>query len=224
MSAPLIRDAVAADAGALAALYNHYVVNTVATLQEAPVAVADIARQIAESDPACRPYLVAVGGSDAGESIAGDSGADESVIGGADAGESVTGGSVTGGSAVSGTDVGGGGDGVMGYCYSAPMRTRCAYRYTHEVSVYVAADCHRRGVGKMLFAALLARLARAEVYNLAAAITLPNCSSVRFHEQFGFVHCGTLPRVGYKFGQWRDVAFYIKPLRPGASPRAAAAG
>ena len=46
-------------------------------------------------------------------------------------------------------------DGALaGYAYAAPYRTRPAYRFTVENSVYVAPDMHRRGIGKALLEAL----------------------------------------------------------------------
>ncbi|MGZ9079872.1 MAG: N-acetyltransferase family protein, partial [Burkholderiales bacterium] len=36
---------------------------------------------------------------------------------------------------------------VTGYAYASPYRTRSAYRYTLENSVYVAPDRLRRGIG-----------------------------------------------------------------------------
>lgn len=44
---------------------------------------------------------------------------------------------------------------VRGYSYAAPYRTRPAYRYTLENSVYVAPEAHRRGVGRQLLGALI---------------------------------------------------------------------
>src|ERR1051325_2403007 len=43
------------------------------------------------------------------------------------------------------------GDGaVVGYACAAPYRTRPAYRYTVENSIYIAPEAHRRGVGRAL--------------------------------------------------------------------------
>ena len=39
---------------------------------------------------------------------------------------------------------------VAGYAYASLYRTRPAYRFTVEDSVYVAPDTHRRGIGKAL--------------------------------------------------------------------------
>src|SRR5690349_9094370 len=47
---------------------------------------------------------------------------------------------------------------VIAYAYASPYRTRPAYRWSAEVSVYTDADAHRRGAGRTLYEALLAEL------------------------------------------------------------------
>ena len=59
MSAVEIRAAVAADAVAIAAIYNHYVRETVVTFEEEPVAVDAIAARIGQVAAAGLPWLVA---------------------------------------------------------------------------------------------------------------------------------------------------------------------
>lgn len=54
-----IRAAVAADAVAIAAIYNHYVRETVVTFEEEPVAVDAIAARIGQVAAAGLPWLVA---------------------------------------------------------------------------------------------------------------------------------------------------------------------
>ena len=41
-----------------------------------------------------------------------------------------------------------------------------------------------------------------------------NEGSVRLHERFGFVYLGTLERVGYKLGAWRDVGSWQRLVGP----------
>src|SRR6202035_3634842 len=48
---------------------------------------------------------------------------------------------------------------VLGYAYAGPYRARPAYRFSVENSVYVAADAHRRGVGRALMDRLIAEAA-----------------------------------------------------------------
>jgi len=57
--ANLVRPATAADAEAIARIYNHYVANTVITFEEESVSVADMAARIAEAQSLSLPWLVA---------------------------------------------------------------------------------------------------------------------------------------------------------------------
>ena len=59
MPAPLIRDAIAADAPTLVAIYNHFVQHTIVTFEEAPVSAEEFARRMDGVLSAALPYLVA---------------------------------------------------------------------------------------------------------------------------------------------------------------------
>lgn len=97
---------------------------------------------------------------------------------------------------------------VVGVAYAAPWKTRAAYDWCAEVTVYVAADCAGRGVGRRLYERLLALLDQQGFHTQLAVIALPNPASVALHGAFGFVHAGTLREVGHKHGSWRDVGFW----------------
>jgi phosphinothricin acetyltransferase len=101
---------------------------------------------------------------------------------------------------------------VVGYAYGTPFRSRPAYRWTCEVSVYVATDGRRSGVGRALYGALLDRLAARGYRTAVAAMTLPNEASAALHRALGFVEVGTLRRVGWKHGAWRDVLWVQRDL------------
>ena len=98
-------------------------------------------------------------------------------------------------------------DEVLGYAYAAPWRSRDAYGRTCEVSVYVAADRGGRGIGTLLYGALLPVLARDGFHQAVAGMTLPNPGSVRLHESVGFRHVGVFSEVGWKGGRWHDVGW-----------------
>src|SRR4051794_25283483 len=49
---------------------------------------------------------------------------------------------------------------LLGYAYASRYRTRSAYRYTLENSVYVAPDAMRSGLGAMLMREVIERCAR----------------------------------------------------------------
>ncbi len=98
---------------------------------------------------------------------------------------------------------------VRGYAFSGPFRPRPAYDGTKEVSVYLDATARGRGLGRTVYAALLARLdAVPEVHTQVAVIALPNDASVALHVALGFERVGVLREVGHKFGRFVDTAYY----------------
>jgi phosphinothricin acetyltransferase len=74
--------------------------------------------------------------------------------------------------------------------------------------VYVQAQQRGRGVGRLLMQDLIARARQRDVHVLVGGIDLGNVASIALHVSLGFVHTGTLPQVGFKFGRWLDLAFY----------------
>ncbi|MEM9192533.1 MAG: arsinothricin resistance N-acetyltransferase ArsN1 family B [Myxococcota bacterium] len=109
-------------------------------------------------------------------------------------------------------------DVIGGYAYGAPHRLRSAYRWSAEVSVYVAKNAQRQGVAKTLYAKLFQLLRRQHVQRLFAGVTLPNPASVRLHESFGFASVGVYPRVGFKLGRWHDVGWWSFDLGAAETP------
>jgi phosphinothricin acetyltransferase len=101
---------------------------------------------------------------------------------------------------------------IIGYAYACAFRTRPAYRFTVETTVYVAGDAHRRGVGMGLYQALLPALEAQGFTQAVAAITLPNPASVALHERFGFRQSGTYEKVGFKLGAWLSVGLWQRAL------------
>jgi L-amino acid N-acyltransferase YncA len=96
---------------------------------------------------------------------------------------------------------------VLGYAYGSTHRTRHAYQWSVEVSVYVHPRAHRCGVGRALYTALFDVLRRQGYMNAYAGITLPNPGSVGLHESLGFLPIGVFERVGFKLDSWQDVAW-----------------
>jgi L-amino acid N-acyltransferase YncA len=102
---------------------------------------------------------------------------------------------------------------VAGYAYGGTHRSRAAYRWTVEVTVYVDTRLHRSGVGRELYEALLPLLARQRLHLAVAGITLPNDASVALHEAVGFKPVGVYREIGYKNGAWHDVGWWQARLR-----------
>jgi phosphinothricin acetyltransferase len=97
---------------------------------------------------------------------------------------------------------------ILGYAYACAFRSRKAWRWSVETSVYVAQAAHKRGIGKALYEKLLSILKAQGFVSAIAVITLPNPASVRIHEQFGFEQVGVFKNVGYKCDSWHNVAFF----------------
>ena len=86
----MIRSATTADAAAIAAIYNHYVLNTSVTFEEDAVPANEMAQRITDTLEAELPWLV---WEEHGR--------------------------------------------VLGYCYASKWKSRCAYRYSVETTVYL---------------------------------------------------------------------------------------
>jgi phosphinothricin acetyltransferase len=106
---------------------------------------------------------------------------------------------------------------VNGYVYASQHRERAAYRWAVDVTAYVREDCRGQKVGQRLYRRLLEELARLGYHQACAGITLPNEGSVALHESVGFQRVGVYPRIGFKFGAWRDVGWWQCELQPAAT-------
>jgi L-amino acid N-acyltransferase YncA len=103
-------------------------------------------------------------------------------------------------------------DRLSGFAYAGMHRRRAAYQWSADVSVYVADDARRAGIGRGLYTTLLELLAAQGYANAFAGIALPNEASVRLHEAFGFTPVGVYRAVGYKHGNWWDVGWWQRRL------------
>ena len=107
---------------------------------------------------------------------------------------------------------------VVGYAYASKHRERAAYKYSADVSVYIAAAYKRRGIGKALYVKLFELLKEQGIYTVYAGITLPNNTSIGLHKSMGFNEVGVYHKVGFKHGRWHDVAWFEKVLREYGNP------
>jgi len=112
---------------------------------------------------------------------------------------------------------------ILGYAYAGAHRARPAYRWSVDVSVYVAGAGRRQGIGRALYERLFVLLRRQGYQSAFAGIALPNPASVALHEAVGFVPLGVYRDVGFKHGAWHDVGWWQRPIgdRPAhpAEPR-----
>ncbi|MDQ3034339.1 MAG: N-acetyltransferase family protein [Myxococcota bacterium] len=161
----VIRAVVPADAAAVAAIYEHYVAETIVTFEEERVGAAEMARRIGEVTSAGLPWLVA----------------EER-------------------------------DGIVGYAYATRWRARSGYRFSVEVTVYLAPEQTGRGLGSQLYGELFPRLAALGVHAVIGGIALPNAGSVALHEKLGMQKVAHFREVGFKLGRWIDVGYWERIL------------
>lgn len=164
-----LRRAGTEDAARIAAIYNHYVTDTVITFELDPVSVEEMGARVAEINAQGLPWLVA-------ESD----------------------------------------NAVVGYAYASQWRARAAYRHSVESSIYLAPDVVGRGIGRALYAGLIAELRGLDVHAVIGGAALPNPASVALHAALGFEQVAHFRETGYKFGQWVDVAYWQLLLRDSA--------
>lgn len=108
---------------------------------------------------------------------------------------------------------------LQGYAYAGPFKSRDAYEWSCEVSIYIDRYARGRGLGKLLYAALEDRLRCMGILNMYACIAYTekedeylNNDSEKFHSKMGFRKCGEFHECGFKFGRWYDMIWMEKTI------------
>jgi len=105
---------------------------------------------------------------------------------------------------------------ILGFAFVAPYRSRPAYRFALENSVYVLPGKGGKGIGSALLAVLIGQCEALGYRQMIAIIgDSANQGSIRLHARHGFRDCGTLASVGFKHGRWVDSVFMQLALGPG---------
>jgi phosphinothricin acetyltransferase len=105
---------------------------------------------------------------------------------------------------------------IAAYAYASPYRSREAYRFSVEDSIYVRPAHSRKGLGRLLLTALIESSEAAGARQMVAVIgDTANAASIGLHQAFGFRHVGVLEAVGFKFGRWVDTVLMQRPLGTG---------
>ena len=97
---------------------------------------------------------------------------------------------------------------VLGYSYAHRFRTRAAYDWDAELSIYLRQGCGGRGIGGALYTAVLELLREMRYVNAYGTVSVPNQPSERLHEKCGFKRVCVFENTGWKLGEWRGLAFY----------------
>jgi L-amino acid N-acyltransferase YncA len=109
---------------------------------------------------------------------------------------------------------------IVGYAYAGTYRSRRAYDWSVESSVYVLQGFHGQGIGRALYERLFHLLKRQGVVNVVAVLTLPNSASEAMHERLGFEKVAVLKDIAFKNGRWCSIGYWQltlqKPERPEA--------
>lgn len=109
---------------------------------------------------------------------------------------------------------------VAGYAYAGPYRSRPAYDWTVEDSIYIRADRVGRGIGRALLMQLIQTCGTLGYRQMVAVIgggPADNPGSAALHRACGFREVGVLQSVGWKLDRWVDSLLMQRPLGPGAS-------
>lgn len=97
---------------------------------------------------------------------------------------------------------------VVGYAYATPWRSRSAYRFSVETSVYINHQYTGQELGQQLYQVLLDDLRQRQIHTVIGGIAQPNPASVALHEKMEFEKVAHFKEVGFKFNRWIDVAYW----------------
>jgi phosphinothricin acetyltransferase len=102
---------------------------------------------------------------------------------------------------------------IAGVAWATPWRTRPAYRFSAEDSIYLRPDYHGRGIGRRLLSEVIQECAAAGRRQLIAVVgDSANTASIGLHEALGFRQIGVLTAVGWKFDRWVDTVLLQRGL------------
>ncbi|MEM5493721.1 N-acetyltransferase family protein [Hoeflea sp. AS16] len=106
---------------------------------------------------------------------------------------------------------------ILGYAYASAFRTRPAYRWLVEDSIYLAPEARGKGVGRALLEILIGKCEALGFRQMIAVIGGAHPASIAVHQKAGFVSSGMISGSGYKHGRWLDTVFMQRPLGQGKS-------
>jgi len=107
---------------------------------------------------------------------------------------------------------------VVGYAYATDHRSRKAYQWNQEVTVYVHHHFRKLGIARKLYLLLLDMLNAMGFCKAIAVITIPNEASIGFHRSLGFRHIGEMKNIGFKHGEWQTTSWWDLDLHDGHNP------
>lgn len=95
-------------------------------------------------------------------------------------------------------------DEMAGWAALSPVSSRCVYAGVAEVSIYMSEKHRGKGLGELLFRALIHQSEENGLWTLQSGIFPENTGSIKLHEKCGFRHIGFREKIGAMNGVWRD--------------------
>jgi len=111
---------------------------------------------------------------------------------------------------------------LLGYAYATRWKPRTAYRYSVEITVYMAPGSAGKGLGTALYVELFRQLRALGVHAAVGGIALPNEASIALHEKVGMKKIGEFEQIGFKQGRWLNVGYWQIVFDDNAAQTAAA--
>lgn len=106
---------------------------------------------------------------------------------------------------------------LIGYAYASAFRTRSAYKFLVEDSIYLSPAARGKGAGKALLKELIDRTTALGFRQMVAVIGGAHPASIAVHASLGFKDNGVMKASGFKHGRWLDTVFMQLPLGEGAN-------
>ena len=78
--------------------------------------------------------------------------------------------------------------------------------------MYVKNGCQGKGIGKQLLTRLLLDAKELGMHRVISLLGLPNAASEALHQKCGFEKMADMDELGYKFGRWAGVGYWLKRL------------
>jgi L-amino acid N-acyltransferase len=101
---------------------------------------------------------------------------------------------------------------VAGWCSLSTWSPKRAYVTTVEESIYIADSSRGRGLGRLLLTTALDAARERGKHVVMAGIVACQEPSLALHRKLGFEQTGLNPHMGFKLGQWHDVASFQHAL------------
>jgi phosphinothricin acetyltransferase len=106
---------------------------------------------------------------------------------------------------------------VAGYAHAGPYRTRPAYRFTVENTIYLHPDRAGQGIAGPLLQQVIDDCTGLGYRQMIAVVgDSDNQPSIRFHEKMGFRQVGLIVGIGWKAGRWLDSVVLQRALGAGS--------